>query len=210
MAVNPNNKVFVVNEDVNTQYGGVDPTGEFVAVSELASGPAYKVYTALLTQSGGSVLPERLVDGDAVELGVTYLIDTTVKPPRPWDFSNVGGPKFPFANPFVATASEVPNNYGDTYLSYNTSAPIVTVLENTIGNVWFTYNDDGNYNVNSDNLFTSQKNWCIQAIVADGHTDYTGQMRNADESTFYVITTEGAAFVNDILTDTPIEIRVYN
>ena len=56
MAVNPNNKVFVVNEDVNTQYGGVDPTGEFVTVSELVPTPAstYKVYTALLTQSGTS------------------------------------------------------------------------------------------------------------------------------------------------------------
>lgn len=55
MAVNPNNKVFVVNEDVNTQYGGVDPTGEFVAVSELVPGATtYKVYTAFLTQSGTS------------------------------------------------------------------------------------------------------------------------------------------------------------
>jgi hypothetical protein len=51
MAVNPNNKVFVVNEGINTQYGGVDPTGEFVAVSELAGGSTYKVYTALLTQN---------------------------------------------------------------------------------------------------------------------------------------------------------------
>ena len=51
MAVNPNNKVFVVNADINTQYGGVDPTGEFVAVSELG-GSSYKVYTALLTQVG--------------------------------------------------------------------------------------------------------------------------------------------------------------
>jgi hypothetical protein len=53
MAINPNNKVFVVNEDVNTQYGGVDPTGEFVAVSELG-GSSYKVLTAKITQNGSS------------------------------------------------------------------------------------------------------------------------------------------------------------
>lgn len=53
MAVNPNNKVFVVNEGINTQYGGVDPTGEFVAVSELSGGgSSYKVFTAKISQSG--------------------------------------------------------------------------------------------------------------------------------------------------------------
>jgi hypothetical protein len=57
MAVNPNDKVFVINENINTQYGGVDPTGEFVTINDLVPQPVpqpYKVYTALLTQSGAS------------------------------------------------------------------------------------------------------------------------------------------------------------
>ena len=36
MAVNPNDKVFVVNENINTTYGGVDPTGSFKTLGELS------------------------------------------------------------------------------------------------------------------------------------------------------------------------------
>jgi hypothetical protein len=35
MAVNSTDKVFVVNENINTQYGGVDPTGSFQTVGDL-------------------------------------------------------------------------------------------------------------------------------------------------------------------------------
>jgi hypothetical protein len=35
MAVNSTDKVFVVNENINTQYGGVDPTGSFQIVGDL-------------------------------------------------------------------------------------------------------------------------------------------------------------------------------
>jgi hypothetical protein len=35
MAVNSTDKVFVVNENINTQYGGVDPTGSFQTIGDL-------------------------------------------------------------------------------------------------------------------------------------------------------------------------------
>jgi hypothetical protein len=168
--------------------------------------PTYKVYTALLTQSGGD--DGAILENTHLTIGVTYNIKDNLGISG-WDFTNVGAPNNNIDTSFVATGT-TPADWTNGSLFYNTGAPVVTVLENTIGNVWFTYQSDGNYSVNSDNLFTSQKNWCIQAIVVDGHTDYTGQMINSDESTFYVITTEGTAFVNDILTDTPIEIRVYS
>jgi len=111
--------------------------------------PTYKVYTALLTQSGGDD-PLIIYEGD-LTIGVTYSIDATLGPE--YDFSNVGGPKYPENFPFVATGT-TPNNWGAELL-YNTGAPVVTVLENTIGNVWFTYVDIGVYKCLSNGLFNS-------------------------------------------------------
>ena len=49
-------------------------------------------------------------------------------------------------------------NYTDSLqLIYNGGAPVVTVLENTIGNIWFTYNSTGQYYINSNGLFTINK-----------------------------------------------------
>jgi hypothetical protein len=76
MAVNPNNKVFVVNEGINTQYGGVDPTGEFVAVSELG-GSSYKVYTALLAQEG-------------INPPVATVLENTLDEDITWMYNGVG------------------------------------------------------------------------------------------------------------------------
>ena len=117
--------------------------------------PSYKVYTALLTQSGGS---DPLNQGSgAVTKGVTYTVDEYF---ADTDFSNVGGGTFASPiSPFVATSNDTPTNYNGSTLDYNSGAPVVTVLENTIGNIWWTYFNTGNYFVNSIHLFTTDKTY---------------------------------------------------
>lgn len=181
----------------------------------------YKVFTALLTQSGGDDELE-LVDGDAVTKGVTYLIDVAG---QDTDFSNVGGPKYEGSGLngtyFIATIDGIPNNYGGAVLLYNTGAPVATVLENTIGNVWFTYEGVGGYKVQSNSLFTANKS--TFNILNIENTDLTVSMlwmnflgiteNDALLQTFIFNVDggwNGGDYINGSLQDTPIEIRVYN
>ena len=169
-----------------------------------AATPKYKVYTALLTQSGEDD-PLTLSSG-AVTKGVTYYITDG----SDGDFSNVGAPSNDDSTWFVAINDEVPNNYGSALLSYNTGAPVVTVLENTIGNIWFEYVSSGNYRMSSNELFTLGKSWSVigpsdlinnllyQQIFFNNIYEY-------DIATF----SEGN-LTNSLLFNTPIEIRVYN
>lgn len=95
--------------------------------------PTYRVYTALLTQSNGDG-PSMLND-EPLTIGVTYQI--TDQGGSGWDFTNVGAPNNNTGTYFVATGT-TPNSWGDlgVSLNFNTGAPVVTVLENTIGNIW--------------------------------------------------------------------------
>jgi hypothetical protein len=119
---------------------------------------SYKVYTALLTQSGGSD-PIPLQTGN-LTIGVTYLIYDNSPG---MDFTNVGAPNNNVGTSFVATGT-TPNSWGTLegltdIIEYNNGAPVVTVLENTIGNIWFTYDGVGIYSVNSNGLFTTNKTY---------------------------------------------------
>ena len=186
--------------------GGVviSATGGNLTINNININP-YKVYTALLIQSGGDD-PQSLSSG-ALTKGVTYKIDGG----NDGDFSNVGSPSNDDSTSFVAINDEVPNNYGTCVLLYNTGAPVVTVLENTIGYVWFTYNNIGSYAVISDGLFIADKTTCITSQSAYNDTGVTFIYRDT-ESLIYIETqdffTPGAA--NDILARTMLEIRVYN
>ena len=117
----------------------------------------YKVYTALLTQAGTSNILS--LSSGAVSQSVTYQIDGA---DGASDFSNVGGPPVGTGDGtyFVATNSDVPNDYGAANLIYDTAVPVVTVLENTIGDTWWTYGSDGRYYINSDALFTGTVPFC--------------------------------------------------
>lgn len=201
MAVTGLDKVFVVNADTNTKYGGVDPTGSFQTIDELRG---YKVYTALITQSGESD-PQSQSSG-AVEQGVTYQILFS-KPEDPWDFSNVGGPKYPENWSFVATSNDVPKEYGTATLNYDTGAPVVTVLENTIGNISFAFNTDGLYEINSTGLFIEDKTFLLSTAFTALNSDVTAMtiFNQIDTSTIGIIVGE-----NGFLNGVPIEIRVYN
>jgi hypothetical protein len=171
--------------------------------------PKYKVYTALLTQSGG----DNPFNPDGVLLvGVTYLIDDSIVGD---DFTNVGGPLITYVGEFVGTyfvaTGTTPNNWvGGTGLAGNTGAPVVTVLENTIGNVWFTYDGVGIYSIVSNELFVENKSW---------YTIFTGDLKNNELyqemfidsiSSISIQSFSGGTNANSVLTNVPIEIRVYN
>ena len=211
-----------LNDRVNGQLGdlGVEIQIPLSSIKELIVPPApvapYKVYTALVTQSGESEFLG--VNTGDLTIGISYQIienDGTG-----WDFTNVGAPNNNIGTWFVATGI-TPNSWGTNEggdfgtLQYNIGAPTVTVLQNTIGNIWFTYNSVGYYYINSDNLFTLYKTVSLN--------DQT-RCYSLSNSEFYnlIIQPDGPSLmqmftkdddnvdVNGMLLVKPIEIRVYN
>lgn len=182
---------------------------EYYTIGDIAPEPAYKVYTALLTQSGGS--DEQIISSGPVTQGVTYLVIDNDTPGSNWDFSNVGGPTYPFSGYFVATNSEIPISYFGSTVKYNTGAPVVTVLENTIGNIWFTYATEGTYIIYSDNLFTANKTATFTTTSVQPSTPLWTTMYWAGESEIYLVQFDvDGSYINGLPSNTPIEIRVYD
>ena len=83
----------------------------------------------------------------------------------------------------------------------STNPPIATVLENTIGNITWSYEGVGTYNATLIGAFTLNKTYCPIAIV-NSAPDLIIPNLNLDFIEF--ITGDG------ILNNTPIEIRIYN
>jgi len=172
----------------------------------------YKVFTALLTQTGDNN-PDNITSGNTV-IGVTYQI-FFYEEGSGWDFTNVGAPNNDIGTYFIATGT-TPNSWGSGVgLLYNTGAPVTTVLENTIGNVWFTYYDTGTYNVNSDGLFTIGKtvNTLHQTgnISDYGDAIYYAYMSIINPNLQQIILLDQGLINNDGYLDNKlIEIRVYN
>lgn len=177
--------------------------------------PNYKVYTALLSQSGppSSGWFESF-DNGALPIGWTVQISDYQAGD---DFTNIGAPSNANGVSFVINGNTATSWTGLTRLNYNTGAPTVTVLENTIGNVWFTYNDVGTYYMHSDNLFVNFKTTAIMLPeiyieAPEAITNY--QCFHSGNDSMIVINT----FNNDVLQDgrfnsfaqNAIEIRVYN
>ncbi len=116
--------------------------------------PTYKVYTALLIQFGTSNILG--IQSGALVIGVTYTINDYISGD---DFTNVGAPLNQTGVSFVATGT-IPNDWsGASELIYDEGAPVVKVLENTIGNIWWTYTNPGIYSANSSGLFTTDKTY---------------------------------------------------
>jgi hypothetical protein len=165
----------------------------------------YKVFTGLITQTGVA----NFIDwfAGALTKGVTYKIYG-----NGGDYANVGAPNNNDGTYFIATSNEVPTSYNGTYVQYNEGAPTVTILENTLGNVWFVYNLEGQYEVKSDNLFTNLKSTLIvgNCFWETG----TGYVRTGFDGTSSgpIITLNflNVAVDSEYLTKTPIEIRVYD
>lgn len=174
-----------------------------------SSNNTYKVYTALLTQSGGD--DPNTISSGPVTAGVTYeiVVSSLI---GVWDFSNVGGPVYPETYTFVASASEEPNSWsGVDDLNYNNGAPLVTVLENTLGNIWFTYNDVGYYSIYSDGLFTLNKStfYFGAARTDEGFPSIINTYDDYTINNYPFFTFHDSSLVEAVLYNTPIEIRVY-
>ena len=190
--------------------GPVGPTGSTGITGPTGSVLPYKVYTALLTQTGGDNL-QVLTFPLLLAIGRSYKI---INNAASADFTNVGAPNNNINTYFVATG-ETPAQWGEGELEYNTGAPEVKVLENTIGNIWLTYVSDGFYYINSNGLFTENKSWTptIQifndsAGLRDGEVC---EIRPNGSSEYYISTfDQNGAGVNYSLANTPMEIRVYN
>ena len=172
------------------------------------AGLPYQVYTALLTQNG--VSDEQYINIGELTIGVTYYISQIS---TGMDFTNVGAPNNNYRTYFVATGT-TPNSWGDGAqytLTYNNGAPVVTVLENTIGNIWFTYDTVGQYSINSNGLFTSPYTIFISNNTQDyGDSTQIVKTNIYDVDTSYITTFALDVSSNSILYNTPIEIRVYN
>jgi hypothetical protein len=172
--------------------------------------PKYKVYTALLTQSGGSN-NQTITSGD-LTIGVTYQIISSSG--QPWDFTNVGAPNNDLGTYFVATGT-IPNEWGAGELEYNAGAPVVTVLENTIGDIWFTFLGNGTYGINNTNGWDVTKVWYGTSGIGDtGSINVNpGRTTMSFEGTSFIIVcfnNDYTSAINGQLINTPIEIRVYN
>ena len=172
--------------------------------------PNYKVYTALLSQNGSGNVFE--ITGGDLTVGVAYTIFEASGGAEGYDFTNVGAPNNDLGTIFTATGT-TPASWGNNNvgLYYNTGAPVATVLENTIGNIWFTYNSSGEYKCNSANLFTLNKTTIdIDNYGQDGNPAaniFTNT--NISEDRFTIFTDKGGP-QDDVLIKNRLEIRVYN
>lgn len=172
--------------------------------------PKYKVYTALVTQSGTS--NSQTLSSGAVTKGVTYYITDA----SDGDFSNVGAPSNDDSTYFVATNDEVPNSYGSALLRYDTGAPVVTVLENTIGNIYWTYSQEGNYQGNLNSTFFLNKTYySVNNRFSDdgGASAYDAFLFRGTDDYFVLNTFSGGIYSNSLINPNnplSIEIRVYN
>ena len=180
-------------------------------VDQINKSVSYKVYTALLTQSGGDDVLF-IFDGDSLIIGVTYEIFQNGDGFS--DFTNVGAPNNDIGTTFVATGT-TPNSWGNPDIStgtlkYNTGAPVATVLENTIGNIWFGYIGLGVYAINSSNLFINNKTYLNnKSVIADDTSSLFWSLYDGVSEILIGNTVNGSAD-NSLITNHPIEIRVYN
>jgi len=218
MAIIPQEeKVFMVSNSTNTTYSGsaaLKAMQQWYTMQDVTDTvKPYKVYTALLTQSGEDN-QETLID-EPLTIGVTYKIGDQAG--GTWDFTNVGAPNNDIDTYFVATGT-TPNSWGNGTLIYNEGAPIVTVLENTIGNIYWIYDSTGVYKaVGGAGTFEDGKFGLIQgAGNSSSLVSLWSYNASVDSSEMllecYDLGNVSISFEtkNDILVNQLIEIRVYN
>lgn len=203
LILNTNSESVALSIVSNNQWLGVQ--------SSNSNALPYKVYTALLTQSGGNI--PYYANDEILTIGASYQITNTDGDTV--DFTNIGAPNNNLNTWFVATG-EIANSWGETNsgnLYNNIGAPVTTVLENTIGNIWWTYDNVGGYSANSNGLFTINKIFaspfqiCINYDGANGYNIYISP--NISDSVIYITTMRNDENIDGIF-NIPIEIRVYN
>ena len=127
----------------------VDNTGDFKWIENT---PTKKVYKALISQIGTSSI--NTINNGVLNVGRTYQI-TSYNPGD--DFTNVGATGNVSGNIFVAKGSTPSSWTASSILSYDTGAPILYELENTIGNIHCTYISPGEYHLVLPNYYPNEK-----------------------------------------------------
>lgn len=117
-----------------------DNNGEFKWIQEGTS--IKKIYKALVSQSGASSTIS-LTSG-VLTPGVTYQITSYNAGD---DFTNVGATGNSSGNIFTAKGITPSSWTASSTLEYNPAVPVVYELENSIGNVYFQYDNQGDYSI---------------------------------------------------------------
>ena len=219
-------KVFMVSKSTNTIYSGsaaLKAMQQWYTMEDVTNTVRpYKVFTALVKQEGDNN-PNNIGADGPVTLDITYYISDNSNDA---DLTVFGAPNSNIGTSFICTtAGTLPNDPG-VLLTYNTATPVVTVLENTIGNIWFGFYTDGGYTINSDDLFTSLKTFINGAMLGHDYsisnilvqssgvsTDIAYFFKYAESVTNTIelnTTIEGSLRSSVIVTPICIEIRVYN
>jgi len=228
VVVSSNTDLFDIYADGRASFKALVGTGTqmvvannngFISRQAIPEARPYKVYTALLTQSGGDDF-QSINSGD-LTIGVTYKINVV---DNDGDFANVGAPNNNVGTYFVATGT-TPNTWGTIGdLKYNNGAPTVTVLENTIGNIWFTYIGVGVYGINNVGLFDYNKTLILNGAAEEGlsifnrliDTDGNGSTETgywiyySDNTAIKIKSKIAGEFADSVLNKIFLEIRVYN
>ena len=230
MAIIPGSaKVLNQYENVNTTYGGskaMKAQSKWYTMQDIEdtinANLPYKVFTALVSQAGVDTPASAGAESPMV-LGRTYLIDDNSNDS---DLTVFGAPNSNSGTYFICTtAGTLPNDPG-LLLLYNGGAPVATVLENTIGNIFFEYTAEGIYSIKSDFLFTLDKtfingtslaNYSVfnQFVVVNDGTNpgFRGYYFNQDSAEAVILKTlKNVGEFDDDMLENPvcIEIRVYN
>jgi hypothetical protein len=239
MAIIPSTaKVLNQYENVNTTYGGskaMKAQSKWYTMQDVEdtinANLPYKVFTALVKQEGDTPSPQVVYIGtdygNTLTIGVTYTIDENANGTV---FTNVGAPNNNVGTSFIATGTTPANQnaFGTTVLLYDPIVPTATILENTIGNIWFTYTTTGQYGILSNNLFTENKTFINGALFAGTYNIFntfvetggnvaTGRgyffnKDNGQDDLIVLNTYKNSGGTGDGVIENPIciEIRVYN
>lgn len=199
---------YIVNNVTGQTITDLTVSGNLV-ISGSSNVLPYKVYTALLTQIGGDdpfsiTIPEPLVIGQSYQISQYNEGD---------DFTNVGAPSNTQDIWFVATGTTPAVWTNGSNLFTNGGAPVVIVLENTIGNIWFEYGGGpGLYKLFNENLTNPFKLYFN--ITSIEKKSFGFPWNDEDGFGGFILTSklENGYWVrdNNLLYNTPIEIRVYN
>lgn len=164
---------------------------------------AYKVYRALLTQSGDGTTT---ATSGTLTVGVRYKITDYQTGD---DFTNVGAAENTVDVEFIATGT-TPADWTNTSELTDTAAPVATVLENTLGGelVW-TRAGEGSYVGTLVGAFPQEKTMIRMPVMyADGDGVIAGSLWQSEDQ-LSVTTVVGASSIDGVLSFSPVEILVY-
>ena len=183
----------------------VDDIRELISITSNLT-PTYppKVYTAVLMQSGSDSVQSMY--GLPLVIGTTYVINNNIGGIA--DFTNVGAPNNNSGTYFVATGT-TPNNWGavgDVDLGYNEGAPVANVLENSIGDIYWTWDSLGFYTGHSAGLFTENKSFALISSSTMG--PIVTNISVYDSSNALIVASAEDGYRENFVAY--IEIRVYN